>query len=270
MVARHGRISDRRTCVLRVCVSGSRRVRFCTDWTARRFLSSGYARVDSAVRGSARLTRSRHDDHGVLAEYVRCRGQTQRMGYGRFACVERPGTRFASIVGASAKREMKMPERETIERAHEDAREGKSPSTQGGEFVREEIHHVREGKHGARSTKQAIAIGLSKARRAGIKVPVKKGTPARTRTQAKRDLAAGRKRGRKVSAKRSKAVRGALRREGHAAASHTALARQARASARKRSASARSAAAKKAVRTKGAAGRSAAAKKAARTRARHG
>jgi hypothetical protein len=163
----------------------------------------------------------------------------------------------------------KMPERETIERAHQDAREGKSPSTQGGEFVREEMHHVREGKHGARSAKQAIAIGLSKARRAGVKVPAKKGASKRARAQAKRDSAAGRKRGRKVSRTRSKAVRGALRREGHAAASHTALSRQAHSAARKRSAASRSAAAKKAARTKGASGRSAAARKAARTRARH-
>lgn len=63
-----------------------------------------------------------------------------------------------------------MPERETVERALEDAREGKSPSTQAGEFVREEMHHIREGKHGASSPKQAIAIGLSKARRAGVKL----------------------------------------------------------------------------------------------------
>jgi Family of unknown function (DUF6496) len=63
-----------------------------------------------------------------------------------------------------------MPEKKTVERAHEDAREGKSPSTQAGEFVREEMDHIREGKHGARSTKQAIAIGLSKARRAGVKL----------------------------------------------------------------------------------------------------
>src|SRR5213075_1131253 len=81
-----------------------------------------------------------------------------------------------------------MPERETIERAREDAREGKSPSTQAGEFVREEMHHIREGKHGARSTKQAIAIGLSKARRAGVKLsPPRKGTvSAGTRRSAER------------------------------------------------------------------------------------
>lgn len=140
-----------------------------------------------------------------------------------------------------------MPERETIKRARKDARQGKAPSTQAGEFVREEIEHVREGKHGARSTKQAIAIGLSKARR----VPAKKGTSARTRTQAERDLAKGRKRGtKKVSAKRSRAVLGALRHEGHRAASSTSLAKQARKSAKRRSASNRSAAAKKAARTR--------------------
>ena len=92
-----------------------------------------------------------------------------------------------------------MPEHDTIERAHEDAREGKSPSTQAGEFVREEMEHVREGKHGARSTKQAIAIGLSKARRAGVKLPAGKRTSKRTRRKAKQDLAKGRKRGRKTS-----------------------------------------------------------------------
>src|SRR5579862_1134841 len=83
-----------------------------------------------------------------------------------------------------------MPEKETLERAREDAREGKSPSTQAGEFVREEMEHVREGKHGVKNTKQAIAIGLSKARRAGVKLrPPKKGkASARTRKQASRDL----------------------------------------------------------------------------------
>jgi len=163
-----------------------------------------------------------------------------------------------------------MPERETVKRARRDAQQGKAPSTQAGEFVREEMEHVRQGKHGARSTQQAIAIGLSQARRAGVRLPAKKGTSARTRTQAKRDLAKGRKRSRKVSATRSGAVRGALRREGHAAASSRAVAKQARASAKRRSAAQRSAAARKAARTKGAAGRSAAARKAARTRARHG
>jgi hypothetical protein len=166
-----------------------------------------------------------------------------------------------------------MPQKETIQKARKDAREGKAPSTQAGEFVREEMHHVREGKHGARSTKQTIAIGLSKARRAGVRLPPPKArtTSARTRRQAARDAAGGKtKTARKVSRRRSRAVTGALRREGHSAASPKALAKQARASARRRSAAQRSASAKKAVRTKGPAGRSAAAKKAARTRARRG
>jgi hypothetical protein len=164
-----------------------------------------------------------------------------------------------------------MPEKATIERAKKDAREGKSPSTQAGEFVREEIHHVREGKHGARSAKQAIAIGLSKARRAGVKLPPpKKGTASkRTRAQAARDTAKGRTRTkRRVSAKRSRAVSKALRREPHAAASKRALASHARTAARRRTAAQRSAAAKRAARTKGPTARSRAAKKAARTRAR--
>ena len=81
-----------------------------------------------------------------------------------------------------------MPERTTVARAREDARGGKAPSTQGGEFVREEIHHIREGKHGARSIKQAIAIGLSKARRAGVKVP----KPQKSRSRSKTRRSTGR------------------------------------------------------------------------------
>ena len=131
-----------------------------------------------------------------------------------------------------------MPERETIERAHHDAAQGKSPSTQAGEFVREEIHHVREGKHGARSTKQAIAIGLSKARRSGVKLGASKTSSARTRAQAKRDLAKGKRPKRKPSRTRSRAVEVALRREGSRAATRKSLSRQAHASARRRSASA--------------------------------
>lgn len=130
-----------------------------------------------------------------------------------------------------------MPEKQTIERARKDKREGKAATTQAGEFVREEMDHIREGKHGARSTKQAIAIGLSKARRAGVKLPPPKPgtTSERTRKQAERDLEkAGTKK--KVSAKRSKAVRGALKREGKSAASKKALSKQAKsaAAARKR------------------------------------
>lgn len=144
-----------------------------------------------------------------------------------------------------------MPEKATVERARRDKRQGKSASTQAGEFVREEMDHIREGKHGARSTKQAIAIGLSKARRSGVKLPApKKGTAsASTRKQAARDTRKARSRS-KPSAKRSRAVKSALKREGHSAASHAALSRQAKTAARKRSARSRSASARKAARTR--------------------
>jgi len=164
-----------------------------------------------------------------------------------------------------------MPEKTTLERARKDAREGKAPSTQAGEFVREEIDHIREGKHGARSAKQAIAIGLSKARRAGVKLaPPKKGkTSEKTRTQAARNYAEGQKSpGRKVSTTRSRAVSTALKREGRRAASPSALSRQAHASARRRGAANRRLAAHKAIRTKATAGLRSAARKAARTRVR--
>ena len=164
-----------------------------------------------------------------------------------------------------------MPEKETLERAREDAREGKSPSTQAGEFVKEEMDHIREGKHGARSPQQAIAIGLSKARRSGVKLPPpKKGsTSEATRAKAARDERRGQSSSpKKTSAKRSRGVTRALKREGSNAASHSALSQQAQRTARQRGSAARKQAAAKAVRTKGAAGRSQAAKKAARTRAR--
>ena len=168
---------------------------------------------------------------------------------------------------------MPEPEKEAMQRAQEDAREGKSPSTQAGEFVQEEMHHIREGTHGARSAKQAIAIGLSEARRAGVKLPApKKGKASpQVRRKAERDLQKGESsRGRKPSSgRRSRARRAALKREGHRAATQQSLSRQARQSARKRGATARHEAAVKAVRTKGKAGLRKAAKKAARTRARH-
>jgi hypothetical protein len=149
-----------------------------------------------------------------------------------------------------APQEEVMPDEETLERARRDEAEGKSPSTQAGEFVREEIHHIREGKHGARSTTQAIAIGLSKARRAGVKL----GTPTRgskrMRRQAARDSAKGSNPGRRPSAKRSRTTRAALKREGRAAASRQALGRQARTSARRRTAASRSASARRAARTR--------------------
>ena len=144
-----------------------------------------------------------------------------------------------------------MPEKETLERARKDKREGKAPSTQAGEFVREEIEHIREGKHGARSTKQAIAIGLSKARRAGVELPPPKNASKETKEQAKRDLRKA-KSGRKgaKSTKRSRATRKALKKEGHSAASKKALSRQARSAAKRRSAASRSRAARKAAATR--------------------
>jgi hypothetical protein len=145
-----------------------------------------------------------------------------------------------------------MPEKETLERAAEDKAEGKAPSTQAGEFVREEIEHVREGKHGARSTKQAIAIGLSKARRAGVELPAPKTGSKKVRDQAKRELSKAKKGGqaKKKSTKRSRAISKALKKEGHSAASKTALSRQARSAAAKRSAASRSRSAKKAAATR--------------------
>ena len=144
-----------------------------------------------------------------------------------------------------------MPEKETLERAKKDKREGKAVSTQAGEFVREEIEHVRESKHGARSAKQAIAIGLSKARRAGVKLPPPKTASKETREQAARDTRKGQSPSRaKKSAKRSRATLSALKREGHSAASKTALSRQAHKAAARRSAASRSRSAKKAAATR--------------------
>jgi Family of unknown function (DUF6496) len=144
-----------------------------------------------------------------------------------------------------------MPDEQAMERARDDKREGKSPSTQAGEFVREEMEHIREGEHGARSPEQAIAIGLSKARRAGVKLPPPKRGKARTKRQAKRDLAKGRSgRRRKPSRKRSRAIKGALKRESRRSASKRALSRHAKRAAARRSARSRSAAAKKAAQTR--------------------
>lgn len=144
-----------------------------------------------------------------------------------------------------------MPDKETLERANKDKRDGKSASTQAGEFVREEIEHVREGKHGARSAKQVIAIGLSKARRAGVKLPPPKNASTEIQEQAARDTRKGRSTAKKkVSAKRSRASSRRLKREGHSAASKTALSRHARSAAAKRSAASRSRSAKKAAATR--------------------
>jgi hypothetical protein len=163
-----------------------------------------------------------------------------------------------------------MPEKETLERAREDEQEGKSPSTQAGEFIREEMHHIREGKHGARSPEQAIAIGLSKARRAGVKLPPpKKGrTSPETRAKAEREVKNARGRTRhSPSRTRSKATTKALKREGRSAASPRALSKHAEGAARRRSPQERRASSLKAVRTKGPEELREEARKAAKTRA---
>ena len=164
-----------------------------------------------------------------------------------------------------------MPDKRTIEKAEADKREGKSAMTQAGEFVKEQIEKIRRGMHGARSAKQAIAIGLSEARRAGVDLPPpRKGTAKRsTRKSAKYAYEVGQgKRKPRRRPRVSRAVTNVLKREPRSAASHKALSRQARGAAARRTAAQRSASARKASRTKGSAVRSAAAKKAARTRAR--
>ena len=167
-----------------------------------------------------------------------------------------------------------MPEKKTLERAKADKRAGKSASTQAGEFVKEQVDRVREGKHGVRSAKQAIAIGLSEARRAGVelKPPAKGKTNEATRKKTAKDSAVGQSKKKTVAgtesrSKRSRASTEALKRESTAGASSAAMSKQAKSAAARRPAASRSAAAKKAAQTKGAAGRSAAAKKAAKTRA---
>jgi len=164
-----------------------------------------------------------------------------------------------------------MPEENVRKRAKKARRGGKAGTTQAGEFVREEIHHVREGKHGARSPQQAIAIGLSKARRAGVDLPPPEPgqTSEKTRRNAQRAYEKGRTRGRprRAPTARGKRSRTALKREPRSTASKRALARQARRAAARRRPAQRSASASRAVRTKGSAGRRRAARKAARTRA---
>jgi Family of unknown function (DUF6496) len=212
-------------------------------------------------------------------KYRGCRSQNPGMPTGLDSAVPL-GRCQPSLPGAIASTssefegELAVAEEETVERARQAQLEGKAPSTQAGEFVREEMHHVREGKHGARSTKQAIAIGLSKARRAGVRLkpPLrqKAKAKAKTRQSAARAYVKGRS-GKRIrpSATRSRAVSGALKREGRSAASRKSLARQARSTARVRGAGARRQAAMKAVRTKGKAGLQRAAEKATQTRASH-
>ena len=163
-----------------------------------------------------------------------------------------------------------MPEEEVIQRAHEDASEGKSPSTQAGEFVREEIDHVREGKHGARSVKQAIAIGLSKARRAGVSSGPQDADRNRAKSASKPPATSAK--AATPAAKFRHAFprhQASPERESTSTASRSALARQARSSARRRGPAARHRSAERAVHTKGKRGMHLAALKAARTRQRH-
>ena len=160
-----------------------------------------------------------------------------------------------------------MPTKKTVRLARRDKKQGKSPSTQAGEFVHEEIKRIRKGEHDARSAKQAIAIGLSEARRAGVDLkPPKKGTVSeKTRKSAESAYKKGKKH-EPISRSRSRARVRALKKESTSTASHSALSKQAKSAAKRRTTSNRSAAAKKAAKTKGLRKRSIAAKKAARTR----
>jgi hypothetical protein len=166
-------------------------------------------------------------------------------------------TENRTSAGSAERKEGSMPEQKTIERARKKAREGRSPSTQAGGFVREEMDHIRQGKHGARSTKQAIAIGLSKARKAGVALPArgKNGSTGKTHRPQNRP-----------SARRSQAILEVLKREPRSVASHQALSAQAHRVARQRGPVARHQAAMKAVGTKGPKMLREEARKAARTR----
>jgi hypothetical protein len=164
-----------------------------------------------------------------------------------------------------------MPRKQTIEKARADKRAGKSPTTQAGEFIHEEMRNIRKGEHGARSPEQAIAIGLSEARRAGVDLPPPRRGKAKksTRKSARYAYEAGQhKRKTHRRPRVARAVKKVLEREPRSTASRKALSRHAKRVAARRPASDRSAAARKAVRTKGTAGRKAAARKAAQTRAR--
>lgn len=145
-----------------------------------------------------------------------------------------------------------MPDKKTLARVKQDRKQGKSASSQAGEFIRETIEHIREGKHGARSAKQAIAIGLSKARRAGVKLPppAKGKVSEDTRRKAIQDLEKADSKSKRTNPRRSKATLKALQREPQAAASHTALSRHAHAQARQKTAAERSAIGRKAARTR--------------------
>lgn len=135
-----------------------------------------------------------------------------------------------------------MPEKKTIKKAQKAKREGKAPSTQAGAFVEEEMEHIREGKHGAKNVKQAIAIGLSKARRSGVKLSSKGG---KYKTVTSKNIHEP-----KVSKTRSKAAERRVKSEPKHAASHKALSMQAKRAASKRTKSERHEIAMKAARTR--------------------
>jgi hypothetical protein len=168
-------------------------------------------------------------------------------------------------------RRMFMPQKRTVERARRDKRAGKAPSTQAGEFVHEQIRKIRRGEHGARSPQQAIAIGLSEARRAGVDLPPPRKGKAKERTRRSARYAYESGQHKRKTHRRprvARAVSRVLKHEPRSSASHAAISRQARRAASRRTAAQRSAAARRAARTKGAVGRAAAARKAARTKAR--
>jgi hypothetical protein len=148
-----------------------------------------------------------------------------------------------------------MPAKTTAERAEEDLREGKSPTTAAGEFVHEEIEHVRRGKHGARSPQQAIAIGLSKARRAGVPLPPPAPGEAKekTRRSAERAYRKGQAHAKRPARKYSRIRERVLKREPRGTVSRQALSRQAQTAARRRKPAAREASARRAAATKKAA-----------------
>src|SRR5260221_7916884 len=174
--------------------------------------------------------------------------------------------------GPVGTKDIGMPDKRIIEKARRDKRAGKSPSTQAGEFIHDEIKKIRRGRHGARNTKQAIAIGLSEARRAGVDLPPpKKGTTSkRTRRSARYAYEVGQgKRKPKRRPRVARAVEKALKREPRSTVSRASLSRQTKAAAQRRGGASRSAAARTAVRTKGAAAPSAAAPKAPRPPARN-
>jgi len=192
-------------------------------------------RADAFPAARQHLTRAliRHHPASLRSDAARpccAAGSLLRDAWCTF-CEHDAGALRYQDVGKALARPSGMPTTSVKKKAEQDRAEGKSGSTQAGEFVREEMHHIREGKHGARNAKQAIAIGLSKARRAGVEAEPGPSASPRTRRKAAQDSARA---GRRPSARRARASSEASKREPRAAASHQALSRQAKASAEKR------------------------------------